>query len=235
MSNLVLNDAIEVYKHFEGRIIDMMPPLIEEGRTPLSARGLMRRRLQVLSSADAVKASWWNNYVDTGDGIAYHPDGRIKVVPDSRHLRELNTESRLFTGSLVLEDGVFDSLEGTEFTPKDVKKYAQNRVLTETEVTQNPVWLALARDQVLLQEYAGETFRQAKERFNRDNNMGVYVHEAPEKAIMRALFVGALVDNYYSDADGYYGGLDYGGGRLVGVAPEAQVRENDQVVKPTHE
>src|SRR3989344_9471687 len=208
MSNLVLNDAIKVYKAFEGRIIDMMPELIREGRTPLSARGLMRRRLQVLSSAEAVKASWWNNYVHTGDGIAYHPDGRIKVVPDSRHLRELNTESRLFTGGLVLEDGVFDSLEGTEFTPKDVKKYAQNRVLTEAEAIQNPVWLALACDQVLLQEYAGETFRQAKERFNRDNNMGVYVHGAPEKAIMRALFVSALLDNYYSDADGYYGGLD---------------------------
>jgi len=218
MTNLVLNyvPVPETYKAFEGRNIDTMPELIKEGRTPLSAQGLMERRLQVLSGSDAVKDSWWNIYFGTGDGIAYHPDGRIKVVTDAELLRGINPKSRLNNGGLVLEDGVFDSLEGTEFSKNDVQRYAINMTLTEAEVTQNPIWLALARDEGLLQEYVGATFKQAQERFNSYTNMGIYVYDAPEQAIMLTWVVNSIFINGNSSADGY-GRPGKGGGRLVGV------------------
>src|SRR3989338_9383475 len=101
MSQLQLNDALN-YKEFYGRSTEQMPRLIAEGRTPLSIAGLMRRRLEVLNSSDDVRNSFWDNYFDTGDGIAYHPDGRGKIVLDAKPLRELTPSSQLRNGALIL-------------------------------------------------------------------------------------------------------------------------------------
>src|SRR3990167_11287530 len=132
MSQLQLNDALN-YKEFYGRSTEQMPRLIAEGRTPLSIAGLMRRRLEVLNSSDEVRNSFWDNYFDTGDGIAYHPDGRGKIVLDAQPLRELTPSSQLRNGALVLPSGVYDRLEGVEFSREDLAK--------------NRVWRALARDE----------------------------------------------------------------------------------------
>ena len=79
MSSLKLNEPVDKFKEFYGRGIEQMPKLLGEGRTPLSSAGLMERRLEVLTASDDVKDAWWGDYFDTGDGILYHPDGRIKI------------------------------------------------------------------------------------------------------------------------------------------------------------
>ncbi len=230
--SLQLNEP--TFKEFYGRNIDQMPNLIAEGRTPLSVSGLMERRLETLGASKPVKESWWNNYFDTGDGVFYHPDGRIRVVLDAKPLREINPESKLQNRTLVLPDGLYEQLEGEEFTREQVAKYV-DRLLTSKDAKNNPVWMALARDQKLLNDYVDAVFSEATQQFGYKENMGVYVANAQNVPTGRLWTVGGLRDN--SNADGR-GSLDYGIGRLVGVeAAEPQVarEKSDSVVVPSLE
>ena len=219
---LELKVPTQVYKEFYGRNVDQMPLLIKEGRVPMSVSGLMKRRLEVENSKDKDLRNYYlNNYFGTGDGLARHPDGRVKIVLDAKQLKELNPESELLLlgGGLILTDGVYEALEGLEFNTKDLDKYT-GRPLKKGEVKDNPIWLALARgDQHLLDEYTDMIFAKAKIQFNYNENMGLYLLSVQEKSIMRSWFVRGLDSG--SDAGGY---LTLGGaiGRLVGVAPEAQ-------------
>ena len=177
MSQLQLNEPAVHYKEFYGRNIDQMPNLVAEGRTPLSVSGLMQRRLETRNSSETVRNSWWNNHFDTGDAIAYHPDGRIKVVLDAQSLREINPKSQLSNGALVLPDGLYEKLDGQEFTRKDVQRYVGDW-LSSKDAKSNPIWQALARDTKLLNDYVDAVFAQAKEQFSYDKNMVVYVIDA---------------------------------------------------------
>ena len=225
MSDIQLNEP--TIEYFEGRNVDQMPNLIAKGMTPLSASGLMQRKLQSQYGSESVRSSLMHNYHDTGDGIAYHPDGRIKVVNDAKPLREMNSESQLVNGALVLPDGLYEKLEGQEFTRKDIQKYV-GEALTSEEAKSNPLWQALARDPKLLNAYVDLIFTQAKQQFDYNRNMGVYVRDASDvskdAATLRLWEVGLLEGG--SNADGRVT-LDDVFGRLAGVAPEAQAAKSE--------
>ena len=210
MSDIQLNEP--TIEYFNGRNIDQMPNLIAKGMTPLSASGLMQRKLQSQYGSESVRNSLMRNYFDTGDGIAYHPDGRIKVVHDAKPLREMNSESQLVNGAFVLPDGLYEKLEGQEFTRKNIQKYV-GEALTSKEAKSNPLWQALARDPKLLNGYVDLIFTQAKQQFDYDKNMGVYVRDASDvskdAATMRLWYVGEL--RYESDAYGRDGLVDSNG------------------------
>ena len=91
MNDIQLNEPRIEY--FEGRNVDNMPELIAKGMTPLSASGLMWMKVQSQYGSESVRNSLMHNYHHTGDGIAYHPDGRIKVVHDAKPLREMNSKT----------------------------------------------------------------------------------------------------------------------------------------------
>ena len=224
MSDIQLNEPRIEY--FEGRNVDKMPELIAKGMTPLSAAGLMKRRLQSQYGSESVRNSLMHNYFDTGDGIVYHPDGRIKVVHDARPLKEINPKSQLVNGNLVLPDGLYEKLEGHEFTRKGIQKYVGEE-LTSKDAKSNPLWWALARDPKLLNDYVDLIFAQAKPQFDYDKNMGVYVRDdsdvSKDAATLRPWCVRRLW--CWSVAEGW-GGLDNSIGRLVGVAPEAQAAKS---------
>ena len=232
MSQLQLNGLN--YKGFYGRSTEQMPILIAEGRTPLSIAGLMRRRLEVLNSSDEVRNSYWMNYFDTGDGIAYHPEGRGKIVLDAQPLRELTPSSQLRNGALVLPSGVYDRLEGVEFSREDLAKYITGGRLNQGKVKKNRVWQVLARDENLLNDYSEAVFSQLRERYNEDRAMGLYRGSAENVPTMRSWYLNRLGSR--SNADVIHLGFDVG--RLVGVAPEAQSATQtvarstlDQIVK----
>ena len=212
MSQLQLNDALN-YKEFYGRSTEQMPRLIAEGRTPLSIAGLMRRRLEVLNSSDEVRNSFWDNYFDTGDGIAYHPDGRGKIVLDAQPLRELTPSSQLRNGALILSPSVYDGLEGVQFSNEDLAKYIAGKGLKQGDVRKNKVWQALARDEKLLNDYAEAVFSQVKEGYDEDRAMALYRGSTENVPTMRSWCLDRLV--CWSVADGnYHLVVDFG--RLVG-------------------
>lgn len=222
--SLQLNNPIAVYKEFYGRNIDKMPELVASGLTPMTFADVMKRRLEVLGGDKNVADAWWNNYFDTVDIVAYHPDGRIKIVLDSQSARKINPKSTVRNGSVVLPGtDAYEQLVGQEFSKEDVEKYAKSESLTLKQALSNPIWAALANDPKLHEEYAKATFKEAKEKYGYDKNMGVYLSGFKEVPNFRLWLLGRL--DFNSDAIGFSNVDSYGGGRLVGVAPEAHDTE----------
>jgi len=214
---LKLNATREVYREFYDRNVGQMPKLIADGRVPMNVAQLMQRRLDVRNSDADVKGSYLDNYFDTGDAVAYHPDGRIKIVLDSQTLRGINPESKLINGALVLTEDDYNALQGEELKKEKFGKI--NESLLRKEVKSHPVWKILAREQALLDDYVDYIFAEGKQRFNYDTTMGIYLISAQGSTPdLRAWCVSRL--GLRSDADGRnLFGDDYG--RFLGVAPEA--------------
>lgn len=174
---LNLNENRETYQEFYGRNIEQIPKLIADGRVSMSASKLMQKRLDVMNASEDVKDYWTNNYFDTGDAVVYHPDGRrswdrLKIVLDSKNLREMTSQTKRNNGALILGEDVYKALEGEEFTRKQLGKTYES--FSRKDVKAHPVWKVLARDQTLLNEYADLVFEETKEKFGYDNAMPVY-------------------------------------------------------------
>lgn len=213
---LKLNPTREAYEEFYGRNTDQMPKLIAGGRVPMNVSQLMQRRLDVRNSDDEMKSAYMDNYFGTGDAVVYHPDGRVKVVFDSQHLRDINLDSTIRSGALILSQDVYKTLEGEEFKKGKLGKV--ENLLSLAEVKDHPVWRILARDQNLLNEYADYILAEGKQRFGYDKAMGVYLDSASDTVKLRSWYVYWLVDG--SNAVGRDDLNDHGG-RLLGIAPEA--------------
>lgn len=209
----------EKFKEFHGRNVEQMPLLVSEGRTPLSVAGLMQRRLETIDASMEVKSSWMDNYFDTGDAFAYHPDGRVKIVLDSQTLREINPDSKRNSGALVIIPEQYDAMSGEEFKKGELGTLETS--LSSIDVKLHPVWRALARDQALLNDYTDMIFSEAKQRFKHASNMDVYLGSAKGKTPeMRAVCVYWLVDWSL-----VYGKNNLGNdnGRFAGTAPKMQM------------
>ena len=219
--DLQLNEQVVPYQEFYGRNTEQMPLLIKGGRVPMSAAGLMDRRLEVRGErfSPEVRAAWHDSYFDTGDGILYHPDGKIKVAPDAQVLRGINSQSRLSDGALVLPAGAYEAAQGAEFTKEDLRKIIKDS-LTRDEAKSNPFWQALARDRDRLNAYVDFVFDETQRRFSYDKNMGLYVGNAQKEPIARSVYVNWLEGRSYAGGRDL---LDVISGRLDGLAPEARV------------
>src|SRR3989344_4832883 len=129
-------------KHLDTQeMLTKCPLLIADGRIPMNVSQLMQRRLDVRNSDEAVKSSYLDNFFGTGDAVVYHPDGRVKIVLDSKTLRDMASESQRNSGVLVLTNDVYDSLQGEEF--KKGKLGNVNDGLSRTDVKAHPVWKVL--------------------------------------------------------------------------------------------
>lgn len=237
----------EADKYF-GRNIDKMPELLADNRLPLSVSGFMKLRLKALdlyasilenpkdSSPEYKKEvakffkDVWSNYADTGDGVLYHPEGMIKTDLDSESIRKINPKSKMTPdGAVRLESGLYAATKMPELSKEEVQKYT-GKPHSGEEALDNKLWRVFARDPnevptqhaedpALLKTYVKAFNRLAKIVFDYNNGMGVYVG-SPEKnaETARSWIVYRLRNG--SNAGGRYH-LDVGGGRPVGVAPEA--------------
>jgi len=223
--SLNLPNESEKLREFYGRNIDQMRLLLASARVPLSTKQLMERRIEVRdadfgkqykgtaheANIQIVRDSIWTNYFDTGDGVLYHPDGKIKVVVNAPFLRSLNPKSKLKNGALILSDELYaQTTDAPEFTRAEVE---QDRFET--------VWLSLFQnDRALLKESRKAVTEELKTRYNyKGENMSVWLAPAQRVTTGRSCYVDR--GDSGSNADGV-SNLDDNGGRLVGVAPEAQ-------------
>jgi len=202
---------------FEGKNIEQMPKLISEKYLPLSLAQIMEQRLRVSERNNAELSNIWDkNYFDSGDGIIYHPDGRIKITPDSVTLKKITPDTKLsWYGSQILEEGTFDKLQGEEFTRDDLSKYTE-KYLDESEVLENPIWLAFVRgDKQLLKEYT----RYVSLKNNNKKIMRIWISDqSPRFEAERLLSLYGL--DYNSNVVGNEDGqLDLEIGRYVAITP----------------
>ena len=170
---LKLDTGLGLYKEFYGRNTKQMPILIAEGRVPMNVAQLMQKRLDMRNDQKDIKTFWMDNYFEVGDAIAYHPNGKMKVVLDSQILREMTSKTQMVDGVLLLGEDVYDVLEGEEF--KEGKLGETESWLSRKDVKAHPVWKALARDQELLNDYVDYIFAASKQRFGYDKGMGVFL------------------------------------------------------------
>ena len=211
------NEEMKRYEVYSGSNVKQMSKLVADGRVPASVSQIMQRRLNLRNDETGVKTFYMDNYFDTGDAVVYHPNGDVKVVLDSQHLREMTPDTPRNSGALIIGEDVYKALQGEEFKKGKLGKTSD--WLSAKEAKAHPVWKTLARDQALLDDYVDYIFAEGKQRFNYDTDMGVFPSSAqgntPE---MRAWFVVRL-----EGGSGVDGGIDLGdgGGRLLGIAPEA--------------
>lgn len=210
--SLQLNPNPEKYKEFYGRNVDQMPKLIADDRIPLSMVGLLEVKLKHGKNLP----DWMDNIFNTGDAIISHPNGRIKINTDSENLRKINSEIWLSNGALVLDEGIYDTIQGQEFMRSEIEKYT-GKALSKEEVKSNPLWRALVKDQNLLNEATDFIFREAKNRFDYDKNMGLYLRSVSDALELRSWYITGLYDG--SDVVGI-GSLGITNSCFVGELPE---------------
>ncbi len=217
---LVATAVVKRYELFPGRNIDQVPLLLSQGRIPLMVSGLFEKRF---SAQDPnVVSSWQNNYYDCGNLCLTHPDKKIKIVSNVEYAKKfwelLNPDCarKLVHGALPLPDGFYESFNVQEFGPKEIEKYA-DRLLTKKEAKSNPFWKELIPDKDLRNNSIDKPFSLAKKQYNRTELMGIYPGSFEKVPIGRLWCVYGLDGS--SSADG--SNLNSGGGRFVGVAPEA--------------
>lgn len=197
-------------------IAEQMSSLIATGRVPISVAGLMDKRLH-----SKRRSYWGSNPFCTGDGVAYHPDGKFKIVLDAQPLREMTADSQLEHRALVLADGVYESLEGQEFNTRDFESEGIID-LTLDEVMAHPVWQVLARDSDRLEAYVETVFggmREGRHGKGMSFNLKTF-HSQQESIVMRPWLIGTFYDKSFAwgieDIDGY--------ALLAGVAPDEGVK-----------
>ena len=174
---LQLNDPPEKYKVFYGKATEQMPKLLAEGRTPLSVSDIMYKRLFLRHDRTDIRTSWLENYFHTSDAIAAHPDEKFKLVLDAEPLRELNRQSRLHMGKLILPDGMYEKLEGPEYT---FNEFLRETHAGKENIKRKSIWKRLARDQHLLEDYVD--FVSSKGDPSSILNMSILFH-LPEKEV----------------------------------------------------
>ena len=208
------------YKIFEGRNSDnvqynaQMPLLVKKGLQPLTAKDIMQYKLQAIQSNNKGEMNFWlNHYWDTVDGLAYHK-GQLIVVPNSQELLNINPEIKLSDGSLILSPKQYKQLsKKNEVIKRD--KIISEKELTKKQAKGHPIWLKLAQeDKSLLNEYVDAIFAKAKEVYDHDENMGIYLSSDQSKPVMIDWYIGDLCNRSIA---GSAGSLDNHYCRLLGV------------------
>lgn len=201
-----LKRNLEEYKRFYGSYNEQMPILKQEKRTPLTISEVAQQRLtSITTNSDELTHSWWNKSINTIDGIFYHPNGNIKIVTNSPHLNNITPKHTLSNGQIILHEDVdesikiYKSLNGEEFTPKDIQKYT-NHYGTKKEVQKNPLWTAVIPDKNLRQNYIQTTFTLGEQLFGYLNMMGIAIGKPQSVCTGNPLFLDTI--NYDSDLIG---------------------------------
>ncbi len=88
-----------------GSYTSTMPKLVAGGRISASIADIMRLRVNSEKNPEKYDPVKYD-YIDTGDMLAIHPNGMVKVVRDAQMLREMTQKTKIHDGSLVLEDGI---------------------------------------------------------------------------------------------------------------------------------
>lgn len=209
---------------FMGRIIDNMTKIRDINYELISVRKIAEQTLRANEFAYMkILEKLENNFYDTSDSTMYHPDGRVKIVLDSKNIYNLNSESKIkYNGSLILPSNSFQNTEGFEFSKDDVNKYCEI-YLTKKQVLENPFWLALFNeDKHLLKEFRDYVFSEDKY----SPKMRIYINKSrPRVQTERLWCLNGLEGNCVIDCD-TYGVLNSKSARLIGLPKDIENLEH---------
>lgn len=238
------SEKVVPYGYFgEGRVVDLMPKLTKAGYVPAGVAVLVDRRQY---APEEVRPTWQKNYFFTGDGSVAGTEGDNLIVSDAQLLRELTAESELYQGALVLPAEAWKELKSQKksrlhLTADQVQEaqgkgyVKKNGFWTPANKTVAKVWDTLnkGRDLTSYIQLVSESSPHSESLLN------VYLNQTTKdgKPTMRPFVLNRF--DSISNAFGYYN-LNSTNGRLVGVAPKAQVvarekSDSQGIVQPTLE
>lgn len=219
------------YQEFYGSLLQQMPILIDRGSDPISVAGAIGRRES--APADVVD-EWKRNYIFTGDGAAYDRRKNAKFVLDATLLREINVDTKLTNGAMILSNDQWEELHGDDvlYLRADKVNQAYKKGFVKRDGVWQPentvvgdVWEHLSRGKDL-KDYAEMVHKTSKS----DKVMWLWFDRSNyDSPVMRSLVLGRIGNDSYAK-----GGNDLNDnlGRLVGVAPEAQIARVRNNPKP---
>lgn len=204
---------IQDYKVFEGIYNQIMPLLVKENYQPLTTKDVISNRIKAIQSNNKQEQDFWlNQYFDTTDGLAYY-NNQLIVQPNSNLLLNINPDSKLNNGSLTLTPDQFNELS-KKYEVFNRNKIKHGNSLTKQQAKEHPIWLKLAQDdKSLLNEYTDLIFSKAKEIYDYDENMGIYLPNDQENPAMRDWYLWYLSGRSYASTRYDLGSLT----RLFGV------------------
>lgn len=105
-----------LYKGFKGPQTNSHPQISREYRIPLSIFQVS----ELISFEDKdffpFARYLFKHGLDTRDGVAYHPSGKIKLCLDAEPFNKLNSESKLEKGALIITPEEYELLDGEEYS-----------------------------------------------------------------------------------------------------------------------
>ena len=235
-----LSEGFPAYREFYGEPIVQMPLLVsgkdEQGnvvdiaREPASFAYVIERRMKAPLD---VRKAWQENDFYTGDGSTSGTKGDHLIVLDAQALREMNPKREIYQWELILPTDAWQELK-SEITKDNSKGvYLNAEEVQEAKnkgyVRQNGVWTPANKSVAKVWDVLGRgrdltSYVQlvSEDSPNSNSLLRVYFNKTTKNSNPTMLsWVAGKTDNY-SCADGV--SLPYyGGGRLVGVAPEAHV------------
>ena len=189
---------------------------VDVPRQLITPKTLMEARLGKIG-AEGDKAYLRSVYVDTRFAVLPDPESdAVKIVPNDALVYTLNAESELVNYNLPISKDHYEAQEGFEFNVGDANTLRGN-VYAVPNVREAFWEFAAEGDISLKTDYQNDITPTLNNPFAQV--MGIYLLRSKG---LRLLSVGSVGDRSYA---GGIVSLDYGGGRLVGVAPEAQVAQ----------
>lgn len=203
----VLKSGKIIYIPFvRGMYVDLMQDLIQSKYELMSGVQIMEQRVKLAS-----RELYVGRNIEGASSIIYHPDGRIKIITNSKTILGITKTSPLrYKGSLALEEGTFEKTEGYEFSKEERIKYTEEYV-PRYKIMQNPILHALAKeDKSLVKEYV-KTFCDLEKECQISINMD------SSKFEIERLFTFNLNGNIIVDGSNYrdHGGLEFSYGSLA--------------------
>ena len=225
-------------RSFYGRVIDKMPKLLSgkdiEGkvvdvpREPMTPKQLVTERVNGQNQND--KQLLINNYVFTAYAVIPDPDSdEVILVPKSNPMvaeliRGLNPKSNLTNGALDVDTEKYQAIKADKNSltlSEDIANGFRKSPYSQEKARQG-AWDNMLEGDSKLRADNLKLVQKIKGGSMKDR-MGLWLPSTEYKGL-RLLVVGSVGDGYSVAIGDYY--LDIGNGRLVGVAPEAQSREN---------
>ncbi len=150
-----MTDQHQPQNWYTGPYNKQMERLIRDGGTPFSIADLIRKRINVQGEDNDIKGLWWNNPFNSDDGIAYHPNGNIKIVLNAHPLKQIVPESTLWRNGLILPDGIYETLGEVELRKDEIERYTSLNDQSKEQLQSNIIWVVLARGDHLLRDALG--------------------------------------------------------------------------------
>ncbi len=154
-----------------------MELLTTDGAFPFSILDLLKKRINT-SEDKIARDFWWCNNFNSADGVAYrHRDRRAKIVLDALPLMAITPHSELYDGGVVLQDGMFERLNGVEISEEELDMYNALKDLAREYIEEGShlIWNTLKRN-FSLKDITSHFYRTMNKQ-----NMNINIDPVPEE------------------------------------------------------